>query len=149
MKDGLLEDLPLPCVLDGLLNDVVHSGQDWRWHGIIFNTAEMCYLPLVRDALVWINQARQANTSVRSSKNSTNSFLRILAKTTLIQIKSKQLQQITRTMCPELLIYLKTKCETEIVHKLCKLPVKSGGGWCGGKMGESKLSMTSYPWSNK
>lgn len=30
MKDGLLEDLPLPCVLDGLLNDVVHSGQDWR-----------------------------------------------------------------------------------------------------------------------
>lgn len=99
MKDGLLEDLPLPCVLDGLLNDVVHSGQDWRWHGIIFNTAEMCYLPLVRDALVWINQARQANTSVRSSKNSTNSFLRILAKTTLIQIKSKQLLYKLLELC--------------------------------------------------
>lgn len=30
VEDGLLEDLPLPCVLDGLLNDVVHYGQSWR-----------------------------------------------------------------------------------------------------------------------
>lgn len=30
VEDGLLEDLPLPRVLDGLLNDVVHHGQDWR-----------------------------------------------------------------------------------------------------------------------
>lgn len=30
VEDGLLEDLPLPRVLDGLLNDVVHRGQDWR-----------------------------------------------------------------------------------------------------------------------
>lgn len=28
VEDGLLEDLPLPCVLDGLLNDVVHYGQN-------------------------------------------------------------------------------------------------------------------------
>lgn len=30
VEDGLLEDLPLPRVLDGLLNDVVHRCQDWR-----------------------------------------------------------------------------------------------------------------------
>lgn len=30
VEDRLLEDLPLPRVLDGLLNDVVHRGQYWR-----------------------------------------------------------------------------------------------------------------------
>lgn len=30
VKDGLLEDLPLSCVLDGLLNNVVQCGQDWQ-----------------------------------------------------------------------------------------------------------------------
>lgn len=31
VEDRLLEDLPLPRVLDGLLNDVLHHGQSWRW----------------------------------------------------------------------------------------------------------------------
>lgn len=30
VEDGLLEDLPLSCVLDSVLNDVVHRGYDWR-----------------------------------------------------------------------------------------------------------------------
>lgn len=30
VEDGLLEDLPLPRVLDGLLDDGVHRGQDWK-----------------------------------------------------------------------------------------------------------------------
>lgn len=28
VKDGELEDLPLPCVLDGLLDDIFHSGHN-------------------------------------------------------------------------------------------------------------------------
>lgn len=30
VEDRLLEDLPLPRVLDGLLNHVLHHGQNWR-----------------------------------------------------------------------------------------------------------------------
>lgn len=30
VENRLLEDLPLPRVLDGLLDDDVHRGQDWR-----------------------------------------------------------------------------------------------------------------------
>lgn len=29
VEDGLLEDLPLPRVLDGFLNNGVHHGQHW------------------------------------------------------------------------------------------------------------------------
>lgn len=93
VEDGLLEDLPLPRVLDGLLDDGVHRGQDWRR-----SDRQSCDLTAT-SAGCWLMAASLINDIIPRSQCSfisTEQFLRSSTQENidsglLLKIKSKEL----------------------------------------------------------